>query len=149
MKRALITTAVFLWALAVEAPALAQERPRIVDIRVGRHAAYDRLVLELERGVELRRLPGPAAGPLVLELEARPLLPFQTLHTPYRRMGTVVVKRTQGGAQIEVESRPRRVRIFRLSDPARIVLDFADPGAEPFLAPPGTEAVLSLAPGPP
>ncbi len=145
MKRALITTAVLILALAVGAPALAEESSRIVDIRVGRHAAFDRLVLELERRVELRRLPGSEPGALRLEIDARPLLPYQKLHTPYRRMGSVVVEETPTGAQVEVESRPRRVRIFRLSGPHRIVLDFADPAAEPFLAPPGTEAVLEPA----
>ncbi len=148
MKRALITTAVLILALAVGAPALAEESSRIVDIRVGRHAAFDRLVLELERRVELRRLPGSEPGALWFEIDARPLLPYQTLHTPYRRMGSVAVRGIPTGAQIKVESRPRRVRIFRLSGPHRIVLDFADPGVEPFLAPPGTEAVLAPAPEP-
>ena len=148
MSRVVIRTAVGMLALALGAPALAQEPARIVDIRVGRHADYDRLVLELERPVELRRLPAPAAGTLVLELEARPLLPHQTVHTPYRRIGTVVVKGTAAGARIEVESRSQRVRVFRLSDPTRVVLDFGDPGTEPFLAPPGTEAVPEPAPTP-
>ncbi len=148
MSRVVIRTAVGMLALALGAPALAQEPARIVDIRVGRHANYDRLVLELERPVELRRLPASAAGTLVLELEARPLLPYQTVHTPYRRIGTVVVKGTAAGARIEVESRSQRVRVFRLSDPTRVVLDFGDPGAEPFLAPPGTEAVPEPAPTP-
>ena len=148
MSRVVIRTAVGMLALALGAPALAQEPARIVDIRVGRHADYDRLVLELERPVELRRLPASAAGTLVLELEARPLLPYQTVHTPYRRIGTVVVKGTAAGARIEVESRSQRVRVFRLSDPARVVLDFGDPGTEPFLAPPGTEAVPEPAPTP-
>lgn len=141
MNRAVIKTAVCMLALALGAPALAQEPARIVDIRVGRHADYDRLVLELERPVELRRLRAPTAGTLVLELEARPLLSYQSVHTPYRRMGTVVVKETAFGARIEVESSSQRVRVFRLSDPTRVVLDFGDPGAEPFLAPLGTEAV--------
>ncbi len=110
MSRVVIRTAVGMLALALGAPALAQEPARIVDIRVGRHADYDRLVLELERPVELRRLPASAAGTLVLELEARPLLPYQTVHTPYRRIGTVVVKGTAAGARIEVESRSQRVR---------------------------------------
>ncbi len=148
MNRAVIKTAVCMLALALGAPALAQEQARIVDIRVGRHADYDRLVLELERPVELRRLRAPTAGTLVLELEARPLLPYQTVHTPYRRMGTVVVKGTAFGARIEVESSSQRVRVFRLRDPTRVVLDFGDPGAEPFLAPPGTEAVPEPAPTP-
>ncbi len=141
MNRAVIKTAVCMLALALGAPALAQEPARIVDIRVGRHADYDRLVLELERPVELRRLRAPTAGTLVLELEARPLLSYQSVHTPYRRMGTVVVKETAFGARIEVESSSQRVRVFRLSDPTRVVLDFGDPGAEPFPAPLGTEAV--------
>ena len=148
MNRAVIKTAVCMSALALGAPALAQEPARIVDIRVARHADYDRLVLELERPVELRRLPAPTAGTLVLELEARPLLPYQTVHTPYRRIGTVVVKGTAFGARIEVKSSSQRVRVFRLSDPTRVVLDFGDPGAEPFLAPPGTEAVPEPAPTP-
>ncbi len=148
MNRAVIKTAVCMWAFALGATALAQEPARIVDIRVARHADYDRLVLELERPVELRRLPAPTAGTLVLELEARPLLPYQTVHMPYRWMGRVVVKGTAAGARIEVESSTQRVRVFRLSDPTRVVLDFGDPGAEPFLAPPGTEAVPEPAPTP-
>ncbi len=141
MNRVVIKTAVCILALALGAPALAQEPARIVDIRVGRHADYDRLVLELERPVEMRRLRAPKAGTHVLELEARPLLPYQSVHTPYRRMGLVVVKGTVFGARIEVESSSQRVRVFRLSDPTRVVLDFGDPGPGPFLAPSGTEAV--------
>ncbi len=148
MKRAVITTAVSMLALSLGAPALPAEPPRIVDMRVARHPKFDRLVFELERRVALRRVPAPESGAFVIELEARPLLPYQTLLTPYARMGSVVVEEIPTGARIEVESRPRRVRMFLLSDPPRIVVDFGDPGAEPFLPPPGTEPVPGPAPSP-
>jgi len=146
MKRAAISTALCFWTLAVGAPALSQEPPRIVDIRVGRHAEYDRLVLEFEASVELSRLARSDEGVLVIEVEARPLLPYQALHTAYARVGSLVVREIPKGARIEVEAGAHRVRIFRLSNPPRVVLDFADPGAEPFPLPPGTEPVPEPAP---
>ena len=138
MKRAVVASAACMLALSGGRAALGAEPTRIVDVRVGRHESFDRLVVELERRVDLRRVPGAASDPFVLELDARPLLPHQRLETPFARMGVVVIEAVPGGGRIRVEARPRRVRVFRLREPDRVVLDFADPGPEPFDAPPGT-----------
>lgn len=149
MKRAVVASAACMLALWGGMAALGAEPTRIVDVRVGRHESFDRLVVELERRVDLRRVPGAASDPFVLELDARPLLPHQRLETPFARMGVVVIEAVPGGGRIRVEARPRRVRVFRLREPDRVVLDFADPGPEPFDAPPGTEAVPEREPTPP
>ena len=138
MKPAAYTAAVWILCLGLGALAWADERARIADIRMGRHPSFDRLVIELERDVEVWRLPEAEDGAFQLEFDARPLLPHQQLKTRFKRMGSVVVEAVPAGTRLRVEARPRRVRVFRLSAPARIVVDFGDPGPEPFPAPEGT-----------
>ena len=138
MKPAAYTAAVWILSLGLGALTWADERARIVDIRMGQHPSFDRLVIEVERQVEAWRLPEAEDGAFQLEFDARPLLPHQQLETRFKRMGSVVVEAMPAGTRLRVEARPRRVRVFRLSAPARIVVDFGDPGPEPFPAPEGT-----------
>jgi hypothetical protein len=148
LKRALIPFAVFTLAVWAGVAATPTDSARIVDIRVGRHADYDRLVIELERRVDIRKVQEASDGRFVLVLDARPLLPHQTLETPFKRMGTVVIEGVPDGTRIQIEAKPRRVRAYHLNDPARIVVDLADPGPTPFKTPrrvePLTEAPAAL-----
>lgn len=132
-------------ALCVGAALGTDRAPRVVDIRIGHHAEFDRLVLELEGPAPLRELRDQPGEPLVLEIEAQPLMPHQTLETPYARLGTIEIERSLGGVRIRLGARPRRVRAYRLEDPARIVLDLADPGPDPFELPPGVEPLRAPA----
>jgi hypothetical protein len=108
----------------------AQELPRIVDIRVGEHPGYDRLVLELSAEAPAAR--GFDGADLVLRVGARPLLDRQLLSTGLERMGPLEIAVSPGGAGVRAEATTRRVRAFRLASPPRIVVDFGDPGDEPF-----------------
>ena len=115
ISRATVSLGIFLLAIWVGLAAHSQEPVRIVDIRVGKHADYDRLVIELEQRVTVRIARTTQDGRYVLELDARPLLPNQTLETPFKHMGTVVIDRVPAGSPPGVCSmmiRPTRVPII-------------------------------------
>lgn len=130
--------AVVLWASVA---ALSGQTAGIVDIRVGEHRDYDRLVMELAGPVAVLRHASEPGGEVIFEVEARPLLAHQTLDTALRRLGHVQIDATERGALIRVAPRPCRVRAFLLHGPERLVIDFGDPDLEPFAIPQGTEAV--------
>jgi hypothetical protein len=124
--------------------ASAQQLPRIADIRVGAHASFDRVVFELtEEGPATYGFEGST---FVLELGARPLLERQLLTTGLKRMGELQIDATELGTRIRADSGSGRVRGFRLADPPRIVVDFGDPGPEPFELDPGLVPIVELAP---
>jgi hypothetical protein len=124
--------------------ASAQELPRIADIRVGAHASFDRVVFELtEEGPATYGFDGST---FVLELGARPLLERQLLTTGLKRMGPLQIDATELGTRVRAKSASERVRGFRLEDPPRIVIDFGDPGPEPFELGPGLVPIVELAP---
>ncbi len=131
-------------ALAAGVTATTDGPGRIVDIRFGQHADYDRLVIQLEKPVAVTRPPLRDLQDFVMELQAKPLLQSQVLETDLKRMGTVSIESTDRGARISFESRPRRVRVFQLENPVRIVVDAADPSPEPFDVPVGTAPVVEL-----
>jgi hypothetical protein len=126
--------------LAVPAAAAAQ-LPQVVDIRFGRHTAFDRLVIQLDGAAEIRL--GQDAGQFVLELAASPPTPSRTIDTALSRTGLVEIRATDSGLELRIEARPRRSRVFALDDPPRVVIDFADPSPAPFVAPAGTRAILA------
>ena len=146
-KRVTASLSVSVLSLWAGVAAYSQSLPRIVDIRLGKHAGYDRLVIELERRANIPTVGRVSDGSFVLELEAIPLLPRQTLSTRLKRLGTVRIRRTLTGTRIRVAPRPRRIRAYLLESPPRIVVDFADPGARAFLPPLRVEA-LKLRPLP-
>jgi len=123
-----------LLALLPGGAAIAAESPRIADVRVGKHADFDRLVIEFERPPEVRSLREEGENRIVLEVEAHPLLPHQKLDTSFKRMQSVRIEPTADGARVELQAQPHRTRAYRLADPPRIVIDLADAGPEPFLA---------------
>jgi hypothetical protein len=126
--------------------ASAQELPRIADIRVGAHPGFDRLVLELNREGSAAR--GFEGSTLVLEVGARPLLDHQLLTTGLARIGTLQIEATEKGSRVLAEAASGRVRAFRLASPPRIVVDFGDPGSEPFELEPGLVPLAELSPSP-
>ena len=56
-------------------------------------------------------------------------------------MGTVSVTQMKGGTHVAVEPRSRSVRAYTLSNPPRLVVDFAEPGLAKFEAPAGSHAL--------
>jgi hypothetical protein len=125
-------------ALLAAMPALAAGS-RIADVRVGQHGAYDRIVVELESWVAVRW--SSEAGADVFDLDARPLLRRQLFSTGRRRVGQMTLVASERGARLRLEPKPRRVRAFLLSEPARLVIDVTDPGPGAFEPPARTVAL--------
>jgi hypothetical protein len=142
-KRSLAVVA--LLATLVAQPGTAEEIPRIVDVRAGRHRSFDRIVIELDRRAAAFALSAPP-GEAVFELRARALLPHQELPTGFPRMQRVVLEGLVEGTRIHVSSPGGAVRSFLLRDPPRLVIDVADPGVRHFEPPPGTGLVPPVPP---
>jgi hypothetical protein len=141
------TPGAFLLVLLLCLQAAAQEAvPRIVDVRVGRHPSFDRVVLELEREVPVLRLPTAPGEGALLEVRARPLLPRQEIATGSSLLEMLILEEILEGTRIRLRNGGGKVRVFLLASPPRLVLDVADAGTDPFEPPPGTERVPSLAP---
>jgi hypothetical protein len=117
----------------------AASEPRIVDIRVGQHAGWDRIVVELEQLVPVHWSAGDASDELVFEFGAQPLLNDQILATGRKRVGELRLEATRFGARLRVSARPRRARAFSLLAPPRLVIDLADPSPAAFTAPAGVQ----------
>lgn len=144
-----LTTAIAALALGLGVVATSQESARIVDVRIGSHPEFDRLVLEFDRPVEVAREPSAPLGPLVLEFAAKPLLPRQQLDSHRPRMGRLLIEETPRGARVSAQPGARRVRVFLLRNPARLVVDFADPSPDPFDPPEGVRLIVAAPSLPP
>ncbi len=120
---------------------------RIVDIRVGGHTDYDRLVIEVEGELQAFHQPARSGERFVLELNAEPPEPILVLHTTLPRMGRVTIEGVADGALVSVQPRPRQVRAFLLTGPQRIVIDFSSPDHDPLPVPDGAvQLVEAIAP---
>lgn len=123
----------FLWSLAllsilaVAAAARAQGDVRVGELRFARHPQFDRVVVELDGPARVKRLDGSDAGELVLFLEARLAESVRLADTKLPRFGTIRLQSVPDGVELRIEARPRTLRLFRLSNPERIVIDAADP----------------------
>jgi hypothetical protein len=143
-----LAASLFVMALILfgNAATLSAQTAGIVDIRVGEHVGYDRLVMQLERPVAVLRHAGEPTGEVIIELQARPLLAHQTLDTALSRLGRVQIDSTRQGTRVLIATGPRLVRAFLLQDPDRLVIDCGDPDLEPFDVPPGVRPVPVVAP---
>jgi hypothetical protein len=114
---------------------------RIRDVRVGEHAGFARLVIELDNPAEVIWENGPAPGEESFYVAAAPAQASRVIVTDLPHVGIVSVTAMKGGAHVAIEPRARRVRAYTLTYPARLVVDFAPPAAEAFEAPVGTRAL--------
>ena len=114
---------------------VAHAATRIVDVRFGGHAEFDRLVIEVDGELRAYHQPVRAGEVFVLELNAVPEEPVEVFHPALTRMGRVQIEGVADGALVRVEARPRRIRAFILAEPTRVIVDFANPGAEPLPIP--------------
>jgi len=146
-----ILIAAVLWTPVAARSQTAEAAPRIVAVRYGSHAGFDRLVIEVSGELETFHQPIRAAEAFVLELNARPVEPVAVLETHLARMGRVHIEGIADGAMVRVQARPRRIRAFVIDRPTRIVIDFADPEGEPLELPGGARRVLEAVapPAPP
>lgn len=136
---------VLLFASAAMAPAFARADggapARIRDVRVGEHSGFERLVIELDGDVEVVWENGPEPGEESFYIAAAPAQASRVISTGLARVGTVSVTQMKGGTHVAVEPRSRSVRAYTLSNPPRLVVDFAEPGLAKFEAPAGSHAL--------
>jgi hypothetical protein len=126
---------------AADGPAEAGEGPRVVAVRTGQHKGYDRLVLELSSAGDVVWRASPTEGALTLVVGARARNPLEIVGSKSTRMGQVELQGVDEGTRVSSRAKPRRIRVFTLASPPRVVVDFADPGSAPFDPPPGTAAI--------
>jgi hypothetical protein len=101
--------------------------PRIVDIRVGKHGAFQRIVIEFadEVAIVARELPGAASDGLLIEMGAE-LDRAQSFGARLTRTGEVTIEPGPEGATLQARGTLGAIRMFRLFEPARLVVDFSD-----------------------
>ncbi len=114
---------------------------RIRDVRIGAHSGFERLVIELDSETEVVWEKGPEPGEETFYVAAAPEQSSRVISTGLPHVGTVSVTAMKGGTHIAIEPRERNVRAYTLTNPPRLVVDFAPPGPEPFEAPAGSRAL--------
>ena len=144
MRRPVFLLGPMLAVLAI-VPALARADGgapvRIRDVRVGEHSGFERLVIELDSEAEVVWENGPEPGEESFYIAAAPAQSSRVIVTKLPHMGTVSVIEMKGGTHVAVEPRARRVRAYTLTNPPRLVVDFAPPARGAFEAPAGTRAL--------
>jgi len=144
MRRAVLMLGPMLAALAV-VPALVRADggapARIRDVRVGEHSGFERLVIELDNDAEIVWENGPEPGEESFYIAAAPAQPSRVIATKLTHVGTISVTEMKGGTHVAIEPRARRVRAYTLTNPPRLVVDFAPPASGAFEAPTGTRAL--------
>lgn len=142
-RAALILLVLFASAATAPAPARADggAPARIRDVRVGEHSGFERLVIELDSEVEVVWENGPEPGEESFYIAAAPKQASRVISTGLAHVGAVSVTQMKGGAHVAVEPRSRSVRAYTLTNPPRLVVDFAEPGLAKFEAPPGSHAL--------
>ena len=143
MRRAL-TSVLTLVTFAVWASvALGQGRVHVRDVRVGAHPGFDRVVVELDGPTDIAWERGPKPGEESFYLDADLGSRGRVIQTKLAQVGALSVKAMRVGTHVALEPRERRVRVYVLSGPTRLVIDLAPPGPEEFAVPKG---ITPLAP---
>ena len=115
---------VALGSLLLAAPALPNSQSAaIVQVRVGKHPTYTRVVFELDEAVDYRIRPMGEGREIVVDLEAGSGRRVMTSRSDL--VESVSVQPEGGGsvARIRLRAGPVHVTEMLLSDPPRIVLD--------------------------
>jgi hypothetical protein len=126
---------------AVSAMALRDEPARIVSTRFAQHERYDRLVIELDRPAPVVRRPETRWDDLILDISALPSESHQEIATGSPRAGTLALSATPMGTRLSGARRERKLRLFQLQDPPRLIVDFADASGTTLSAPTASAAV--------
>jgi hypothetical protein len=141
VKRRAVWLSVCALSAAAGAMALRDDSPRIVSTRFAQHDHYDRLVIELDRAVSIVRRPETRWDDLIVDIAALPGESQQELATGSPRAGTLSLAQTPIGARLSAARRERKLRLFQLQDPPRLIVDFADASGTTLSAPPASVAV--------
>jgi len=104
----------------------APEPAHIVDLKLDHYERYDRLVVELSKPTEIVQRPENQWRDLIVDLAADAPSSFGELRTRSPRVGVLVLERTAAGARLSSTRRERRLRLFQLASPPRLVVDFTD-----------------------
>jgi hypothetical protein len=121
--------------------ASAAEPAQIQAVRYGSHPGYERVVIELDRAVDVAWERGPEPNADTFYVAAEPPPKRRVLNTKLPSLGRIALAAIRGGTQLSLEARERRVRVYWLTDPPRLVIDATTPGDEPFKAPRGVRAI--------
>ena len=134
--RGLLSTPVLLLALIVAGPSVAAAA-EIVDVRMGAHKGYVRLVFQLDAPADYKLERGLGGEAMFVSIQARsgPL----EMQSPAPPVDAVTVAPSRSGTLARVEFHQSGVQLEEmvLTAPPRIVLDFMepDPAAAPVAAP--------------
>lgn len=131
------------------ASAASADDSHLIDVRTGRHPTFRRIVLVFDRVPDAALLD---RGDSALELEIRAVAQrertyFGTADSPIGAVELVRSRWTsnggepQTGLRLRAQLDGRRSRVFALNQPARLVVDIAPPGPEPFESPAGTVSI--------
>jgi hypothetical protein len=141
MKRRAAWLLVCALGAAASAIAFRSEPARIVSTRFAQHERYDRLVIELDRAVALVRRPETRWEDLIVDIAALPSEAYQELETGSLRAGPLSLSATATGVRLSGTRRERKLRLFQLQDPPRLIVDFADARGTTLSAPTAALAV--------
>ena len=144
--RGLLSTPVLLLALIVAGPSVAAAA-EIVDVRMGAHKGYVRLVFQLDAPADYKLERGLGGEAMFVSIQARsgPL----EMQSPAPPVDSVTVAPSRSGTLARVEFHQSGVQLKEmvLTAPPRIVLDFMepDPAAAPVAAPVAAAATAPVA----
>jgi len=124
---------------------VSRDEPRVIGVRVDYGADYDRVILELSAPAEIVRRPATQWRDLIVDLEAAPRARREELETESDRIGTLVLEEMPGGVRLSAMRRERRLHVFRLNAPPRLVVDFAERKGLSATAPAGALLVPTVA----
>jgi hypothetical protein len=142
---------VVLGSLLLAAPALPNSQSAaVVQVRVGKHPGYTRVVFELDEAVDYTIRPTGESREIVVDLEAGSARRVMTSRSDL--VETVSIQPAEGGAvaRIRVTEAPVHITEMLLSEPPRIVLDLraeraATAAAEPSGPTGGSEEPVETA----
>jgi hypothetical protein len=143
MRRALTSTATAAVLAVLASLASAQGRTHVRDVRVGAHPEFERVVVELDGPADIAWERGPKAGAESFYLDADLGRRARVIRTKLPQLGDISLQAMRVGTQMSLEPRERRMRVYLLAKPVRLVIDVAPPGTEEFALPKG---VTPLAP---
>jgi hypothetical protein len=121
--------------------AAASELPRVVDLRVGNHASFDRVVFELDGPAAAFLSTSAEASSVELFVAALPLGERSVLRLAGSPVGALEIRAAEDGLVLVGDPAGQLVRAFTLQGPHRVVIDFGRPALAPFDVPEGLLAL--------
>ena len=126
-KRALFRTLLPLVLGVSSAGAETEIRAEVIDLRIGDHKTYVRVVVELDNPASYRIERDHGGAGVVLTVDAR--AKSRQIESPSAPVGSVAISSSGNGSKVKIELLRDNLRVKEmvLVDPPRIVLDFFTP----------------------